>query len=376
MSLIPPDTHAGATPRNGPRLGFFIRLLDDVPAGERYRLVAEQIAHAEAQGFDSAWVAQHHFHESEGGLPSPFVFLAHVAARTRRIRIGTGVITLPLENALRVAEDAAVLDLLTGGRLEVGLGTGGTAESFEAFGVQGAERGAVFARNFGVLQDAWAGRALAGGVRLYPAAPQLLERVWQATFSAEGGARAGANGDGLMLSRTQPRPEGAPQATLSEIQNPIIDAYLAHLPAGRAPRILGSRTLFVADRRDEALRWAEAGLRRVARRHAAQPSQWAARVDPQAPLADLIAAYDVHVGTPDEVIASLRADTALARVSDIVFQVHSIDPSHAAILRSIELTAAHVAPALGWRRADESTSTSTPAPSSLPAVRAGLLQAA
>ncbi len=376
MSLIPPDTHAGATPRNGPRLGFFSRLLDDAPAGERYRLVAEQIAHAEAQGFDSAWVAQHHFHESEGGLPSPFVFLAHVAARTRRIRIGTGVITLPLENALRVAEDAAVLDLLTGGRLEVGLGTGGTAESFEAFGVQGAERGAVFARNFGVLQDAWAGRALAGGVRLYPAAPQLLERVWQATFSAEGGARAGANGDGLMLSRTQPRPEGAPQATLSEIQNPIIDAYLAHLPAGRAPRILGSRTLFVADRRDDALRWAEAGLRRVALRHAAQPSQWAARVDPQAPLADLIAAYDVHVGTPDEVIASLRADTALARVSDIVFQVHSIDPSHAAILRSIELTAAHVAPALGWRRADESTSTSTPAPSSLPAVRAGLLQAA
>ncbi len=376
MSLIPPDTHAGATPRNGPRLGFFSRLLDDVPAGERYRLVAEQIAHAEAQGFDSAWVAQHHFHESEGGLPSPFVFLAHVAARTRRIRIGTGVITLPLENALRVAEDAAVLDLLTGGRLEVGLGTGGTAESFEAFGVQGAERGAVFARNFGVLQDAWAGRALAGGVRLYPAAPQLLERVWQATFSAEGGARAGANGDGLMLSRTQPRPEGAPQATLSEIQNPIIDAYLARLPAGRAPRILGSRTLFVADRRDDALRWAEAGLRRVALRHAAQPSQWAARVDPQAPLADLIAAYDVHVGTPDEVIASLRADTALARVSDIVFQVHSIDPSHAAILRSIELTAAHVAPALGWRRADESTSTSTPAPSSLPAVRAGLLQAA
>src|SRR5256885_11889321 len=58
------------------------------------------------------------------------------------------------------------------------------------------------------------------------------------------------------------------------------------LPAGRAPRILGSRTLFVADRRDDALRWAEAGLRRVALRHAAQPSQWAARVDPQAPLAD------------------------------------------------------------------------------------------
>ena len=377
MSPTPPDTRHPA--RQGPRLGFFSRLLDDAPAGERYRLVAEQIAHAEAQGFDSAWIAQHHFHEAEGGLPSPFVFLSHVAARTRRIRLGTGVVTLPLENALRVAEDAAVLDLLSGGRLEVGLGTGGTAESFEAFGVQGSERGAVFGRHFGVLQDAWAGRELAGGVRLYPAAPQLLERVWQATFSAEGGARAGAHGDGLMLSRTQPRPEGRPQATLSDIQNPIIDAYLAALaagPAGRAPRILGSRTLFVADSRQEALRWAEAGLRRAAARHAAAAppakgaTQWATRVDPQAPLADLIAAYDVHVGTPDDVIASLRADTALARATDIVFQVHSIDPPHAAILRSIELTASTVAPALGWHRAD------APAVSSQPAARAGLLQPA
>ena len=251
MSPTPPDTLARARP--APRLGFFSRLLDEVPAGERYRLVTEQIAHAEAQGFDSAWIAQHHFHESEGGLPSPFVFLSHVAARTRRIRLGTGVVTLPLENALRVAEDAAVLDLLSNGRLEVGLGTGGTAESFEAFGVTGCERGAVFARNFAVLRDAWAGRELAGGVRLYPAAPQLLERVWQATFSVEGGARAGANGDGLMLSRTQPRPEGRPRATLSEIQNPIIEAYLAALPAGRAPRILASRTLLVADRREQAL---------------------------------------------------------------------------------------------------------------------------
>lgn len=366
MSPTPPKTPAAS-----PRLGFFSRLLDDAPAGERYRLVAEQIAHAEAHGFDTAWVAQHHFHENEGGLPSPFVFLAHVAARTRRIRLGTGVITLPLENALRVAEDAAVFDLLSGGRLEVGLGTGGTAESFEAFGLQSGERGAVFARHFHVLQDAWAGRELQGGVRLYPAAPQLLSRVWQATFSVEGGARAGANGDGLMLSRTQPRPEGAPQATLSEIQNPIIDAYLAALPAGRVPRIMGSRTLFVADSRQEALRWAEAGLRRAAARHAASPSPLAQRVDPQAPLAQLIAAYDVHVGTPDDVTASLRADTALARATDIVFQVHSVDPPHAAILRSIELTASAVAPALGWRRAEAPT----PSPAAL-AAQASLLQPA
>ena len=67
------------------RLGFFTRLLDQGSAQTRYRLAAEQIRHAERVGFDSAWIAQHHFHEQEGGLPSPLVFLAHVAAQTDRM---------------------------------------------------------------------------------------------------------------------------------------------------------------------------------------------------------------------------------------------------------------------------------------------------
>ncbi len=65
-----------------PTLAFFTRLLDDAPAGERYRLAIEQIRHAERFGVGRAWVAQHHFRAAEGGLPSPFVFLAHAAART------------------------------------------------------------------------------------------------------------------------------------------------------------------------------------------------------------------------------------------------------------------------------------------------------
>ena len=97
------------------RLGFFTRLLDQVPPAERYRLGTAQIAHAEALGFDTAWVAQHHFHEPEGGLPAPFIFLTHVAARTSRIRLGTAIITLPLELPIRVAEDASVLDSCRGG---------------------------------------------------------------------------------------------------------------------------------------------------------------------------------------------------------------------------------------------------------------------
>lgn len=330
------------------RLGFFTRLLDDVEAGQRYRLASEQIEHAEAFGFDSAWIAQHHFHKDEGGLPSPNVFLGYVAARTSRIRLGTGVITLPMENPIRVAEDAAVLDLLSNGRLEIGFGTGGTRESFEAFGVDSDKRGEVYARHLKVVRDAWAGHELSTGNALYPEAAHLLDRVWLATFSASGAELAGRSGDGLMLSRTQPKPVDRPDITLWDIQNPMIDTYLAALPEGRAPRVLGSRSLFVADDRKEALRLAEIGLTRVAARFAA-----AGHRIPGNSVQDLIRALDSHVGTADDVIASLRADEALTRATDLVFQVHSIDPPHRAILRSIELIAAEVAPALGWSRAVE-----------------------
>jgi putative FMN-dependent luciferase-like monooxygenase len=328
------------------RLGFFTRLLDQADPAERYRLATAQIVHAERFGFHAAWIAQHHFHEDEGGLPAPFVFLAQVAARTSRIRLGTGIVTLPLELPIRVAEDAAVLDLMCGGRLEVGVGGGGNLSSYAAFGQDSAERTAVLVKHLHVLREAWAGQLLPGGRdRLYPSNPGLVERVWQATFSVDGARRAGAAGDGLMLSRTQPRPPGAPDLSLAEIQNPMIDAYLDALPEGREPRILASRTVFVADDHEEALRLATVGLGR----HRARLTRLG-RATGDGSLAAMITAMDVHCGTPDRVIASLQTDSALARSTDVAVQVHSIDPPHPFILRSIELVSEVLAPALGWAR--------------------------
>ncbi|BBK32556.1 putative FMN-dependent luciferase-like monooxygenase [Stella humosa] len=327
------------------RLGFFTRVLDVAEPAERYRLGMEQIIHAERCGFDSAWVAQHHFHVDEGGLPAPFVFLAQVAARTTRIRLGTGIVTLPLELPIRVAEDAAVLDLMSGGRLEVGIGPGGNLTAFQAFALDSAQRATLFAAHRGVLVDAWADRPLPGGDRLYPPRPSLVDRIWQATFTVEGARRAGADGDGLMLSRTQPRPEATPAIGLDAIQNPMIDAYLAALPPGRAPRILASRTVFVADERHDAARFAQAGYARMRDRLAATDPKVAGQT-----VDELIATGDVHMGTPDEVIASLATDTTLARATDLAVQVHSVDPPHPFVLRSIELVAEVVAPALGWQR--------------------------
>ncbi|HEV7547542.1 MAG TPA: putative FMN-dependent luciferase-like monooxygenase [Reyranella sp.] len=330
------------------RLGFFTRLLDQVDAAERYRLATAQIAHAERCGFDSAWIAQHHFHEGEGGLPSPFVFLAQAAARTSRIRLGTGIVTLPLELPVRVAEDAAVTDLMSGGRLEVGVGPGGNLTAFTAFGFDSNDRHTLMERNLELLRTAWSGGELPGGDRLYPSSPSLVDRIWQATFSVAGARRAGAAGDGLMLSRTQPRPPDAPNASLADIQNPMIDAYLEALPKGRAPRILASRTVFVADDHKEAMRLAEIGLVRLRHRLAATGDLSSGDL-----IGDLIAAFDVHVGTPSDVIASLQADSTLARATDLTVQSHSIDPPHPFILRSIELVAEKVAPAVGWVRDDK-----------------------
>ncbi|WP_053384279.1 putative FMN-dependent luciferase-like monooxygenase [Leucobacter celer] len=320
-------------------IAFFTRLLDAASPAERFRLAAEQIQHAERHGFARAWVAQHHFRAEEGGLPSPFVLLASVSERTSSIRLGTGVITLTLEDPVRVAEDAVVADLLSGGRIDLGLGSGGTPTSFAPFGLALENKTADYERKLEVLVDALAGRDLGAGNTLYPAAGSLVDRVWQATFSAGGGTRAGRHGHGLLLSRTQPRSSGREQASLHEIQQPIVDAYLDALPDGVEPRITASRTVFVADDRDEALRFADVGLRRQAALFG---------VAEDAPLDELIRRSDTHLGTADEVVESLANDRTLEHADEVAIQVHSVDAPHEHVLRSLELFASQVAPRFGW----------------------------
>ncbi|ARO14370.1 limonene 1,2-monooxygenase [Ketogulonicigenium robustum] len=325
------------------RIGYFSRLLDDVTAAQRYQLVAEQVKTAESLGYATAWVAQHHFHKDEGGLPSPFPFLSWLAASTSRIRLATGIITLTMEDPIRVAEDAVVTDILSGGRLEVGFGSGGTPQSYAAFGRQFAERREIYSHNLSTVKAAWAGEDLGGGNRIYPSGAGLLDRAWQATFSADGGARAGADGDGLLLSRTQPRPADNPNASLQDLQMPIVEAYLKALPAGRTPRILASRSVFVADSYEDALYWAQKGLDRYA--------AWCSATGRNIPTGDYleqIKTFDMIIGTPDDVAEQLSRDETNDAATEVSIQVHSVDPPQAQILRSLELFATKVAPALGW----------------------------
>lgn len=327
-----------------PRLGFFTRLLDDVTPVERYRNAIAQFVRAEELGFDTAWVAQHHFHRDEGGLPSPFVLLAQAAAQTSRITLATGIVTLPLEAPLRVAEDASVLWLLSDGRLELGIGSGGTSSSFPPFGHDPAERPAIYAAHKETLLRALRGDVLTSdGGALEPPAPQLVNTLWEATFSAGGAARIGREGNGLMLSRTQPRREYTGRGSAHD-QIEIVDAHAAALPDGIRHRVMASRSVLVVDTEDEAAHWRAHGIRRSLQMLASQG------VDVPTGTQDTeLAAYlDLYIGTPEQVIAALQNDPILPRASDLVFQPHPVDPPHEVVLRSLELIARQVAPALGW----------------------------
>ncbi|HZD18713.1 MAG TPA: LLM class flavin-dependent oxidoreductase [Actinomycetota bacterium] len=124
--------------------------------GREYRETVELVRLAESLGFDSVWVSEHHG-ASDGYLPSLMPMLAALAAATERIALGSGVVLAPLHDPLRLAEDAAVVDQLSGGRLILGLGIGWRQEEFRMFGVPIAERGRRTEETIAILRRAWSG---------------------------------------------------------------------------------------------------------------------------------------------------------------------------------------------------------------------------
>src|SRR3979490_1011712 len=105
------------------------------PHRDVHARVARQILRADELGFDYAWVAEHHFSNQYGIMPDVFVYAGYLAGLTKRIKIGTAVVTLPLANPVRVAENAAFLDILSGGRFVLGLGSGYRKYEFDGFGI-------------------------------------------------------------------------------------------------------------------------------------------------------------------------------------------------------------------------------------------------
>ena len=111
---------------------------------------------ADRLGFDSIWCAEHHF-STYGYLSRPLMFAIHLAAQTERIRVGSAVVVLPLHHPLIVAEEIATADLLSGGRLDVGLGRGYQRYEFERLGQTLDQSRERFDESVDILLKAFAG---------------------------------------------------------------------------------------------------------------------------------------------------------------------------------------------------------------------------
>jgi len=122
-----------------------------------YRDAFKQIDLAEDLGFDSIWLTEHHFTD-DGYLPSMLPMAAAIAARTERVTIGTYVLLAPFIHPLKLAEDAAVVDVISDGRLRLGLGQGYRAEEFDGFGVPRNQRLGRTVETIEILKQAWSGQ--------------------------------------------------------------------------------------------------------------------------------------------------------------------------------------------------------------------------
>jgi len=335
------------------RLGFLTHLHVGDDARASYQIALELFAAAEELGFDSGWVAQHHFLNGGARLPSTLTFLAAAAERTRRIQLGTAILILPLEDPIRVAEDAAVVDTLSGGRLQLGLGTGGDPLTFAAFGRDLDSRRDRFADGVRVIHDALRGGQINGTeARLYPPAPTLGRRIWESTLSTTGAARAAGNADGLLLARTA----FMSREPTDVAQLPVAQTYMRESaqrgPGGHdvatppvAPRIGLSRAVYPAADRKTAVAHLASGV-------ADYVDTMVERGFFPAGLSqeEYFLRSHIHYGHPEQVVASLRADRVLPLTTELICQVHPGHPTPDQILKALERIASEVAPALGWRK--------------------------
>lgn len=166
-----------------------------------YREAIERCVVAEAAGFDSCWVSEHHFVD-DGYMPSLLVTAAAIAQATTNITIGTAVLLAPLYDELRLAEDAATVDLISQGRFVLGLGAGWRPEEFDVFGVPLEERAKRMRSTVRTLRDAWSPGAFTYRGQQVNVTPKPAHPIpiWLGGFAPAAVKRAGRIADGFLGS--------------------------------------------------------------------------------------------------------------------------------------------------------------------------------
>ena len=319
-------------------VGIFSQMWAEVGLPDREVLTTaiEMIRHAEAQGFASVWIGEHHlppgalgtFH---GRVPAAEVFLAHVAALTSRIAVGTGVKVLSTNSARRSAEEMAMLSLLAPGRVEFGLGQGltlpGATES----------RAEKAARYRALLTEIIA--TLRGDLPFSLApCPEVVAKIWVAARDEPTLAFAAEQGLNLVIG----------QAEIGLRQACYVRRYRAS--AGRG-EVRGARIAFVAETKAEAesacAEATEIYFNALAYKNYHAQAVADGLLPPTASTpAERRRQLDFFAGTPDDVAAALNAHIDMTGIDrlDIMPQLPGMAPE--AVRRSLALFAAEVRPRL------------------------------
>ncbi|WP_025134350.1 LLM class flavin-dependent oxidoreductase [Leucobacter sp. PH1c] len=315
-------------------------------AGDMLRQTIELAEGADEIGVNGAYVRVHHFARQAA---SPMPLLTAMAARTKRIEVGTGVVDMRYENPLYLAEEAAALDLISDGRLALGVSRGSpetAVRGYEAFGYTGSEdpRGADLARDkFELFMQAIDGEALVdsdpnmgplGRLAIEPRSNTLRDHIWWGAGSIETARQTGRMGLNLMSSTLLTEATGEPLHVLQARQ--ITEFRESYREAGHtgSPRVSVSRSVFpLVTEQDEMF----FGLR-------GRDGQ-----DQIGIIDGLRSTFGkTYADTPDKLIEQLRADDAVMSADTLMLTIpNQLGPEYN--LHVLQAFAEHVAPALGWK---------------------------
>jgi alkanesulfonate monooxygenase SsuD/methylene tetrahydromethanopterin reductase-like flavin-dependent oxidoreductase (luciferase family) len=280
----------------------------DQPSARIFDDATDLVRLADQLGVAYAWFSEHHAHAHCGHLPTPLLFALHLAGQTRNIRLGTAIICLNLHHPLDVAEQVAVADLLTGGRMAVGFGSGSTPEEFSFFGLAATdhdERHARFAEALGIIRSAWSGNGTgAGEVLRYFSIPShhplpipaadLADRSWVAVNSLGSARIAGMLNFNMLFSHLR---------TPAQYR----EYRAAYRAAGGTGLVAANRPAFVGRDDETAFAQAEPALRILWRRFQQEGKIPGDAVEPTR-VADLCGhPINFVVGGPESVAQQLRA---------------------------------------------------------------------
>jgi alkanesulfonate monooxygenase SsuD/methylene tetrahydromethanopterin reductase-like flavin-dependent oxidoreductase (luciferase family) len=326
------------------KLGFLtIGLFDGQDPRPGHQVTLEMIELGERLGFDSAWVRCRHL---QYGISSPVAVLAAAAQRTSRIELGTAVIPLGWENPLRLAEDLATVDILSGGRLNPGFSVG-PPMNWEAV------REALYPdtwecedlsyeRVSRLLRFVAGERAasISGTVgfeefssRVEPHSPGLRSRMWYGGGSLASSTWAGENGVNLLISSVVKAEESE---DFAQVQLSHIKAFRASHPAGAAARVSQGLVVIPTDSASPAQRAKyEAYV-------AARTPRTAAPIGP----ARMMFARDI-IGTSEQIAEELSAQAAFREVTEVAFAL-PFSFAHEDYVQILTDMATRLGPALGW----------------------------